>query len=90
MLERVLETSDPFVVTLAKGTLEDAGIEFGIEGDDTDERNLSAVTPAGALPSKFLVAADFAGRARELLDPLIHPQAISEEDLSAEAESPEA
>lgn len=85
----VFETTDPFAFTLAKGTLEDAGIEFAIAGDDTEERGLTGMSPAGGLGSKFQVAAESAATARELLEPLLDPHSIPAEENPAETE-PEA
>jgi hypothetical protein len=79
-LVSVFETSDPFAVNLAKATLEDNGIEYVVGGDDSEERGLSGMSPMGAMPSRFQVEAHLAERARELLDPLVHPQAITEEE----------
>ena len=79
-LVTVFETSDPFAATLAKGTLEDTGIEFQQLGDDSDERNLSGVTSAGAQATSFQVEASLAERAREVLEPLLNPQSIPESD----------
>jgi len=79
----VFETSDPFAANLAKATLEDNGIEYAMGGDDSEERGLSGLSPVGAMPSRFQVEAHLAESARELLDPLIHPQAITEEEADS-------
>jgi hypothetical protein len=79
----VLETSDPFATNLAKATLEDNGIEYVLEGDDPDEREVSGLTPMGAMTSRFQVEAHCAERAYELLAPLRNPQPLAE----GEAES---
>jgi hypothetical protein len=76
----VFETSDPFAANLAKATLEDNGMEYVMGGDDSEERGLSGMSPMGAMPSRFLVEAHLAESARELLEPLLHPQAITEEE----------
>ena len=81
-LVTVFETHDPFAFNLAKGTLEDAGIEFVIAGDDYEERGLTGITPAGALASRMQVAAASANEARDLLEPLIHPEPIADEETS--------
>src|SRR5262249_54111187 len=78
-LVTVFENRDPFAVNLAKATLQDAGIEFIERGDDPQERGLSGMTPAGALAAKIQVAASCAEQARELLEPLLHPNPIEEE-----------
>jgi hypothetical protein len=82
-LATVFETSDPFVVNLAKATLQDAGIEYVLQGDDSDERSLSGMTPTGAQASQFQVEAAVADNAREALEPLINPQSIPEEETPA-------
>ena len=79
-LVTVFETSDLFVANLAKATLEDNGIEYVMAGDDPVERGLSGLSPMGAATSKFQVEAHCVDQARELLDPLINPQPISEEE----------
>jgi len=86
-LVSVLETSDPFAVTLAKGTLEDAGIEYAVGGDDAAERNISGLTPAGAGASNILVEPENAAEALNALDPIIHPVAIDEESVEPSSES---
>jgi hypothetical protein len=82
-LVTVLETSDPFAANLAKATLEDNGIEYVLGGDDSEERGLSGMSPLGAMPSRFLVEAHLAESARELLEPLLHPQAITEDEAES-------
>ena len=83
-LVTVFETSDLFAVNLAKTTLEDAGIQYVLLGDDPEERNLSGMTQAGAHATSFQVDAAIADRAREVLDPLLNPQALAEgEETSA-------
>jgi hypothetical protein len=79
-LVTVLETSDPFAANLAKATLEDNGIEYVMGGDDSDERGLSGMSPMGAMPSTFMVEAHLEESAREVLDPLLHPEPIAEEE----------
>ena len=71
-------------VNLAKATLEDNGIEYVIGGDDSEERGLTGMSPMGAMPSKFIVESHLAESAVEALQPLLHPEAITEE----EAENP--
>lgn len=78
-LVTVLETSDPFVVNLGKATLEDAGIEYATEGDDSAERGLSGMSPMGAMPTRILVETARADEAKELLEPLRNPEPIGEE-----------
>ena len=77
-LVTVLESSDPFVVNLAKSTLEDAGMEYVLSGDQPDERQL-VMSPMGALDSRVQVAAAQAAEARDLLDSLLNPQTLPED-----------
>lgn len=86
-LVSVLESSDPFAVTLAKGTLEDAGIEFAVGGEDPEERGISGLTPVGAGASSILVEPDDAAAALEVLDPIIHPVPIEEGEAIPETEA---
>ena len=78
-LVTVLESSDPFVVSLGKSTLEDAGIEYAMEGDDSDERTLTGMSSMGAMASRIQVEPACADRAREVLEPLLHPEPIPED-----------
>jgi hypothetical protein len=76
----VLETSDPFAVNLGKATLEDAGIEYVVGGDDTAERGLTGMSPMGAMASRIQVELARAAESRELLEPLLNPEPIGEEE----------
>ena len=87
-LATVLESSDPFVVNLGKATLQDAGIEFIEAGDDAEERGITGMSPMGAMASRLQVAAGQADEARELLEPLLNPQPLAEDDAAPEAEAP--
>jgi hypothetical protein len=79
-LVTVLETSDPFAADLGKATLEDAGIEYVTGGDDSGERGLTGLSPAGALASELKVEASRAAEAREALEPLLNPEPIGEDE----------
>jgi len=79
-LVTVFETSDLFAVNLAKATLQDAGIEYSVLGDDSEERALSGMTPAGAHTAQFQVEAALADRARDVLEPLNNPEPITESE----------
>ncbi|HEX3748192.1 MAG TPA: DUF2007 domain-containing protein [Bryobacteraceae bacterium] len=83
-LVTVFETTDPFAANLAKATLEDSGVEFVMSGDDSDERGLTGMSPMGAMASRFQVEAQRAEVAREVLEPLLNPQPIGEEEAEAE------
>jgi hypothetical protein len=78
-LVTVLESSDPFVVSLGKSTLEDAGIEYAVEGDDSGERTLTGMSSMGAMASVIQVESACAERAREVLAPLLNPEPIPED-----------
>ena len=84
-LVTVLETSDPFVVNLGKASLEDAGIQYVVGGDDSAERGLTGMSPAGAMEAQIQVESAHADQARELLEPLLNPEPIGEEDAEPEA-----
>jgi hypothetical protein len=77
-LVTVLESSDPFLTNLAKATLQDAGIRYVLLGDDADERSLTGMSPAGAHAAQFQVEASLAAPAREVLEPLLNPEPITE------------
>jgi hypothetical protein len=81
----VLESSDPFVIDLAKATLEDAGIEYIEGGDDAAERRLTGMTAAGAVMTRLQVESARAGEARDLLEPLLNPQPVDEDEAEQEA-----
>jgi hypothetical protein len=84
-LVTVLETSDPFAINLGKATLEDAGIRYVMEGgDDAGERGLTGMSPAGAMASQLQVESSQAAEAREMLEPLLNPEPIGEEEAEAE------
>jgi hypothetical protein len=80
-LVTVLESSDAFAVNLAKATLEDAGIEYVVGGDDSAERGLTGMSPMGAMASRIQVEAGVADAAREALEPLLNPEPIGEDEV---------
>jgi hypothetical protein len=87
-LVAVLESSDPFVMNLAKATLEDAGIEYVLRGDDAAERTLTGMSQAGAEASQILVESARAAEAREALEPLRNPEPLEEgTEVETEPES---
>ncbi len=67
----VFESSDPFASGLARGLLEEAGVPFCMEGDETTARlGLGGIM----FPScRFLVSKDEEEEARELLEQLQAP-----------------
>jgi hypothetical protein len=84
-LVTVLETSDPFLINLAKATLEDAGIEYVLGGDDADERLLTGM-PVGAHAAQFQVEASCEAEARAALEPLENPEPVTEGEMETEPE----
>jgi hypothetical protein len=86
-LVTVLETSDPFLISLAKATLEDAGIEYVLEGDDANERMLTGMTTAGAQAAQFQVETAREAEARAALEPLDNPEPDGETALEPEPET---
>jgi hypothetical protein len=86
-LVTVLETSDSFAVNLGKATLEDAGIEYVVEGDDPGERGLTGMSQMGAMAERLQVASASADEARELLEPLLNPKPAGEEETDDEPQA---
>ena len=86
-LVTVLETSDSFAVNLGKATLEDAGIEYVVEGDDPGERGLTGMSQMGAMAERLKVASASADEARELLEPLLNPKPAGEEETDDEPQA---
>jgi len=86
-LVTVLETSDPFLMNLAKATLEDAGIEYVVGGDDADERMLTGMTTMGARAAQLQVEAVREAEARAALEPLQNPEPEPETESETEAET---
>jgi hypothetical protein len=85
-LVTVLETSDPFALTLAKSALEDAGIDYLVSGDDP--MSLGGFpgnfgrgeTPLGKACSCMIqVRRKFEEGARSLLEPLTNPVELDAE-----------
>ena len=75
-LVTVLETGDPFLLTLAKASLEDAGIDYVVEGDS--QRSTGGfpgafgigATPFGAWSSRIQVAQESEAQAQAVLEAL--------------------
>ena len=67
----VLETTDGFAVNLAKASLDDAGIGYQIDSRNTQRLYRVQVT----LEDEEV--------ARELMEPLLHPEDPCEEDLGS-------
>jgi hypothetical protein len=61
----VFESNDRFTVSMAKGSLEDAGIPFWIHGDETAAH--LALSPVIFPSCQFLVTKNREAAARELL-----------------------
>jgi hypothetical protein len=68
----VFESNDAFAISLAKGSLEDSGIPFLMEGDETAARLM--LGPIMFPSCRFLVPKDREAEARELLEPLGFPR----------------
>jgi hypothetical protein len=71
-LVAVFESNDRFAIGLAKGSLEDAGIPFWMEGDETAAQLV--LGPIMFPWCRFLVPKHREGEARELLRLLEAPQ----------------
>jgi len=85
-LVTVFGTSDPFLMNLAKATLEDAGIEFVEAGDDPNERILTAM-PTGGDTAQLQVEAALEAQARAALEPLLNPEPVPETAVETEPET---
>ena len=72
-LVTVFEANDAFAIGLAKGSLEDAGIPFWMQGYDETASRL-VLGPIMFPSCRFLVPKDREAEARELLEPLESPQ----------------
>jgi Putative prokaryotic signal transducing protein len=92
-LVTVFETGDPFALTLAKASLEDAGIEYVMEGDD--QRTTGAFPGAfgigairfGGWSSRIQVAQESEAEARRLLEPLQTPDSDADSAVEPGQES---
>jgi hypothetical protein len=74
----VLTTGDAGIIGIAKSLLENAEIDYFVRGDGLQDLfGLGRLTSYSYLtgPAEFLVRADDAVRAHEILDPLIAPTA---------------
>jgi len=72
----VLATGDSGIIAIAQSLLENAEIDYFVRGDGLQDLfGLGRLTGYSYLmgPAEFLVRADDAARAHELLDPLIEP-----------------
>ena len=67
-LVSVFESSDTFVIGMAKGSLEEAGIPFWMESEETSAH--LALGPIRFPSCTFLVPLDREDEARAILDPL--------------------
>jgi hypothetical protein len=77
-LVAVFDSNDRFTVSLAKGSLEDAGIPFWMHGDETAA--YLALSPVIFPSCQFLVTKDREAEARELLESLESSQ-VQENDF---------
>jgi hypothetical protein len=71
-LVTVFESNDAFAIALAKGSLEDSGIPFWMDGDETAARLV--LGPIVFPLCRFLAPKDCEADARDLLEPLTSPQ----------------
>jgi len=86
-LVTVLETADTFALSLAKASLDEAGIAYVVDGDDVpryiarfQEAPGLGATPLWACSCRIQVAPGFATEARALLEPLKNPKPLAEQD----------
>ena len=73
----VLETSDPYVLSMAKASLEDAGIESIESSPETALRSIG-LEPVHIGLFHLQVSPDSEGEARNLVEPLLNPVPESE------------
>ncbi|MGE5645414.1 MAG: hypothetical protein ACM336_06435 [Acidobacteriota bacterium] len=66
----VFESNDRFTIALAKGTLEDAGVPFWVQGDEMAAHLASQ--PILCPVCRFVVAKDREAETREVLEPLLN------------------
>jgi hypothetical protein len=91
-LVTVLETEDSFALGLAKASLEGAGIDYLVSGDDPRNFGPYPVTHlAGQIPlcgcsCRIQVTPEHEAEARALLDPLRNPDLAIELEADLEAE----
>ena len=91
-LVTVLETHDGFALTLAKASLDDAGIDYVVQGDDP--RYLPGfpgafevgATPLWGCSCSIQVAPENEAEARALLDPLRKPDSTDGIEADSEPE----
>ena len=72
----IFESSNPFLTAMARGALEDSGIPFRMQGDETYTRQMMG--PLMFSPNRFFVTQDREAEARDLLQQLEAP--IEEHD----------
>ncbi len=70
----ILESNDTSIIALARGTLDEAGIPFGVQGDETAAGLI--LGPVMFPACRFLVLHDREADARVLLDQLVHPTEV--------------
>jgi hypothetical protein len=88
-LVTVLQTNDPFALSLAKAALEDAGIEYMVSGESSPHAPyLHRFGPGSPLPQDYSiqVTPEFQRQARELVEPFEKP--LSPAELDAEPDGP--
>ncbi|RPI08853.1 MAG: DUF2007 domain-containing protein [Acidobacteriales bacterium] len=89
-LVTVLETHDSFALSLAKASLQEAGIDYFVEGEDPDYlpgfHGASGIgaTPLWKCSCRIQVLPDSASAARSLLEPLQHPESAGGSEPESE------
>jgi hypothetical protein len=81
-LVAVFESNDRFTLSLAKGSLEDAGIPFWMQGDETAAH--LALIPVIFPSCRLLVTKDREAEARELLASLQSSRVEKKQHLAGE------
>ena len=84
-LVTVLEIRDSFALKLAKASLDEAGIDYIVDGEEERIPGYVGTAPGGGIwlwnwSSRIQVAREDEARARELLEPLENPEPLDESD----------
>ncbi len=71
-LVTIFESNDRFAIALAKGSLDDAGIPFLMQGDETGDETAASLALGPVLfpVCRSLVPQQYEAEARALLEPL--------------------
>ena len=79
----VPETSDGFAITLAKASLEDAGIDYVVLGDDPRHIPGFDPTPICRRTCAIQVTRECEAEARALMEPLQNPEAATDAEMKS-------